>query len=99
MTRAPATTTRSPRSAAPPPSSTLRSSPPSPARSRPSSADANPRTGLAEKTDHEEAAARAAAATSSQALAERRARHDKALRAGAVPLRPARPPMTLSGAA
>ncbi|MGA5823543.1 DciA family protein [Kitasatospora sp. NPDC094028] len=55
--------------------------------------------GLAEKADQEEAAARTAAANSSQALAERRARHDKALRAGAVPLRPTRPPMTLSGAA
>ncbi|MGW7445020.1 DciA family protein [Kitasatospora sp. NPDC054795] len=55
--------------------------------------------GLAEKADQEEAAARTAAATSSQVLAERRARHDKALRAGAVPLRPTRPPMTLSGAA
>ncbi|MFE3875456.1 DciA family protein [Kitasatospora sp. NPDC059146] len=55
--------------------------------------------GLAEKASQEEAAARTAAATSSQALAERRARQDKALRAGAVPLRPARPPMTLSGAA
>ncbi|MFJ6771902.1 DciA family protein [Kitasatospora sp. NPDC091257] len=55
--------------------------------------------GLAEKADQENAAARTAAATSSQALAERRARHDKALRVSAVPLRPARPPMTLSGAA
>ncbi|WP_253804607.1 DciA family protein [Kitasatospora paracochleata] len=55
--------------------------------------------GLAEKADQEEVAARTAAASSSQVLAERRARHDKALRAGAVPLRPTRPPMTLSGAA
>ncbi|MFD9592097.1 hypothetical protein ACFWA9_04970 [Kitasatospora sp. NPDC059973] len=55
--------------------------------------------GLAEKADQEEAAARTAAATSSQALAERRARHNKALRAGAVPLRLTRPPMILSGAA
>ncbi|MFJ2191630.1 hypothetical protein ACIOJE_27475 [Kitasatospora sp. NPDC087861] len=52
-----------------------------------------------EKADQENAAARTAAATSSQALAERRARHDKALRAGAVPLRPTRQPMPLTGAA
>ncbi|MEU3564162.1 DciA family protein [Kitasatospora sp. NPDC006786] len=55
--------------------------------------------GLAEKADQEEeTAARTAAATSSQVLAERRARADKAAR-GTIPLRPARPPMTLSGAA
>ncbi|WP_308191921.1 DciA family protein [Kitasatospora humi] len=53
---------------------------------------------VATKEADDQAAARIAAATSSQALAERRARNDKALRAGAVPLRPASPPMT-SGAA
>ncbi|MEV7177762.1 DciA family protein [Kitasatospora sp. NPDC093679] len=56
--------------------------------------------GLAEKTDQEEAAARTAATTTTnQTLAEHRARHDKALHVGAVPLRPNRLPMTISGAA
>jgi predicted nucleic acid-binding Zn ribbon protein len=54
---------------------------------------------VATQTDQDEAAARTTATTSSQTLAEHRARHDKAVRVGAVPLRPTRSPMTLSGAA
>ncbi|MDH6107868.1 putative nucleic acid-binding Zn ribbon protein [Kitasatospora sp. MAP12-15] len=60
---------------------------------------------VAVQAEQEERAARTAAATSSQAIAERRAIADKAERAaqaeraGTVPLRPARQPMTLSGAA
>ncbi|MEW1911297.1 DciA family protein [Kitasatospora sp. NPDC085895] len=49
------------------------------------------------QTDQDEAAARTTA-TTSQALAERRARADKAAR-GTTPLREASPPMLLSGAA
>ncbi|MFB8201229.1 hypothetical protein [Kitasatospora purpeofusca] len=55
--------------------------------------------GLTEKADQEKDTARTAAATSSQAIAERRARADRAARTAAVPLRPAQPPITLSGAA
>lgn len=60
---------------------------------------------VAIQAEQEERAARTAAATSSQAIAERRAVADKAERAaqaeraGTVPLRAARQPMTLRGAA
>ncbi|MGC0314770.1 hypothetical protein [Kitasatospora acidiphila] len=51
------------------------------------------------QAEQDERAARAAASTSSQALAERRARADKAVRAGAIPLHTARRPSPTSGAA